>query len=67
MLAQHDRYERKSDRILICVSIAQAKAKTNPQIFICNRFCVDGKFSGKTWRSVDRDADKEDEVFGTSF
>ena len=27
---------------LICLSITKAKAKINPQIFICNRFCVDG-------------------------
>ena len=27
----------------ICLSITKAKAKTNPQNFICNRFCVDGR------------------------
>ena len=29
----------------ICLSITEAKAKTNPQIFICNRFCV-GDYMG---------------------
>ena len=27
---------------LICLSITKAKAKQNPQIFICNIFCEDG-------------------------
>ena len=30
----------------MCLSITKAKAKTNPQIFICNRFCVDGIVRG---------------------
>ena len=45
VLAPHDHFESKCERKsgkFICFSITKAKATTNPQIFICNRFCVDG-------------------------
>ena len=33
---------KESPGKFICLSFMKANAKINPQIFICNRFCVDG-------------------------
>ena len=39
-----EQFPQKNQGEFVCLSIA--KAMKNPQLFICNRFCVDGDPSG---------------------